>query len=300
MTPGNISGIQGQAGLGKTSVIAALIASRICAEMGIERDTLGITADPAARGVVLVIDTEQSLYDAYQNKMRTLRRGGVCEAPAWLHWYALAGFSASDLRLAVSVLVDRHASEGFYAIIIDGLGDMAEDVNDPKESNELVSWGHALAIERDCPVICVLHENPGSDTGKGRGHLGSQLTRKAEAMLRLVKNDEVTTVFSQKARRAPIFEKDGPRFRWSDEAGMHVSVQSAGITRADAKRDELIELRTEIFDGQTKLKFTDMSVAIQKARGCTSRTAERKLAEMKQLKLIRFQGFGLYSPTTDT
>ena len=38
---------------------------------------------------------------------------------------------------------------------------------------------HQLAIEYDCVFMTVLHENPNSDFGKTRGHLGSQLSRKA-------------------------------------------------------------------------------------------------------------------------
>jgi len=132
-----------------------------------------------------------------------------------------------------------------------------------------------------------------------RGHLGSQLERKAESNLRLKKNDAVTVVFSEKMRRAPILKKDGPRFAWSDTARMHVSVEANNIARAGLKRAELRKLAAEVFDGATKLKFTDMTVAIENVLSCTTRTAERKIDEMKRLKIVTKQALGLYSPTTD-
>ena len=47
--------------------------------------------------------------------------------------------------------------------MIDGVGDLAIDVNDTAESNGLVAELHALAIRFDCPIVCVLHENPGEN-----------------------------------------------------------------------------------------------------------------------------------------
>ena len=59
-----------------------------------------------------------------------------------------------------------------------------------------------IATEQNAVVVTVLHENPNSEYGKTRGHLGSQLERKAESNLRLQKDNTtgVTTIFTEKSR----------------------------------------------------------------------------------------------------
>jgi hypothetical protein len=170
-----------------------------------------------------------------------------------LRSYALAGFSASELPQALTLaLKDAAAGGGVYAIILDGTADFVTDVNDQTECNAFVAELHAMAIDHDCPIINVVHENPGQDGGKMRGHLGSQLERKGESNLRLQKTHEVTVLFSEKQRGAPILEKDGPRFAWSNEAGMHVTVEAAGAVRDAAKRDRLSDIAEAVFGHREK------------------------------------------------
>ena len=44
------------------------------------------------------------------------------------------------------------------------------------------------SVRNSPPVFCVLHENPGTEQAKTRGHLGSDLNRKAFANLRIDKD----------------------------------------------------------------------------------------------------------------
>jgi hypothetical protein len=288
-TPGNIGVIQAQAGTGKSSLIAAMIAARICAENGNDRDTLGVTAEPGC-GVLIHIDTEQSPFDHDSLIRRVLKRADVQALPSWLQSYTFAGMAAKELREALRALLWSAMIDGIHSVIVDGVGDLVSDVNEAEECNAFVAELHAMAIQYETSIIGILHENPGTDNGKGRGHLGSQLTRKAEAVLRLVKTDEVTTIFSQKARRAPILEKDAPRFRWCNEAGMHVSV-SAGEVSTPAMQDAL-SLAAEAFQGDRRLRWKDLFDRIVEARGCAKNTAERKIKQLEKLGVIKTDGMG--------
>lgn len=288
-TPGNLCVPQSQAGTGKSAFVGALVAARSAAETGkTDCDLLGIEADGSAKGNLIWIDTEQSRFDFHTNVSRALRRAGVDTAPDWLHAYGLAGYSATDLKKAAGALLWEAELDGAYGVIIDGIADLCADVNDAEECNAFVARLHEMAIKHDCPIICVLHENPGSENGKGRGHLGSQLERKAESVLRLQKTDEVTAVFSKKARRAPILEKDGPRFRWSDEAGMHVSVSTIVDAKADAKREKLRDMAEAVFmhAGRTGLRYADLLRNIAEVRRITPSTAEDRFSDMKKLNVI--------------
>src|SRR2546430_13294089 len=122
-----------------------------------------MTADADAKGVFTWIDTEQSLHGEHQQVVRGLRRGGVNVAPPWLRAYPLADFSATEMRSAVNLLMEQAAPGGIFAVIIDGIADLVSDVNDAEECNGLVAELHASAIKYNCPIICVLHENPGQE-----------------------------------------------------------------------------------------------------------------------------------------
>lgn len=188
-TPGNLTNLIAQAKAGKSAFTGVMLAAAICAEFGVEdRDTLGVRATAPGRKRLLHLDTEQSPFDHDAHIRRALRRAGVSTPPEWLASFGLAGFSADELRESLRLgWSDAQAAGGVFAVIIDGTADLVNDVNDPKECNAFVAELHDLAIRHDCPIVNVVHENPGQDGGKMRGHLGSQLERKAESNLRLRK-----------------------------------------------------------------------------------------------------------------
>lgn len=182
-TAGNLTNLIAQAKAGKSALTGAMLAAAICAEFRASaRDTLGVTAAAPGKLRLVHLDTEQSRFDHDQHVRRALRRAGVAESPPWLWSFGLAGFSADDLRQVLRLtLEDAHAAGGVFAVIVDGTADLVNDVNDPKECNAFVAELHDLAIRYHCPIINVVHENPGQDGGKMRGHLGSQLERKSES-----------------------------------------------------------------------------------------------------------------------
>ena len=221
-TPGNLVTLISRAKTGKTAVLGAATAAIIAAHHDRpSQDTLGFTA-PHTQDAVVVIDTEQSPYDAYLCYHRSLKRAGQDTDPDWLYHYSLVGCTPEQIK--ESILAALASCGPVFTLILDGVADLVNSVNDEAECNGLVVWLRALAVRHDCPIICVIHSNESVQSGDdGRGHLGKQLIRKAESNLLLKKTGEVTTVTSDKQRKAPITEKDGVAFQWSDEAQMHVS-----------------------------------------------------------------------------
>ena len=306
-TAGNLTNIIAQAKAGKTAVVAAFIAAAICAEYGdTERDTLGITATAPSSKRLIHFDTEQSIFDHDQLVRRAMRRAGVDTPPAWLDSYSCAGFSAAELRQSLTrTMTDAQANGGVFAVIIDGTADLVNDVNDAKECNPLVSELHALAIKHDCPIINIVHENPNGTAGKMRGHLGSQLERKAESNLTLTKSDGITVIFSEKMRKAPILKKDAPRFRWCDKAADHVSCETAGSLREADSLADLRDLADEVFSGTT-LRHGEACEKIEKARRVGKKAGEKWFTLMRKGNVIYNIGMGVwginaappYDPTT--
>jgi AAA domain len=233
-TAGNITTLAAQAKAGKSAAIGAMIA----ATLGIaERNFLGFNSTNP-KGLALVhLDTEQSVFDHWQLIERARQRAGVSKILAWLRSHCVTGFSYQEIREAIRLTLDDAAQKfgGVHSLILDGAADAVADVNSAEESNEFVSELHALAIQYECPVICAIHLNPGSDF-KTRGHLGSQLERKAETNLKIEKDDdEISTIWADKNRRKSIPKKTAPCFAWDEQAGMHVSVENPSEAKAEAK-----------------------------------------------------------------
>ena len=169
---------------------------------------------------------------------------------------------------------------------MDGIADLIHDVNDTIASPALILELRTLSIKYSCPVVCVLHENPSKEGGqnKTRGHLGSQLERKAFASLTLSKNaDGVVSVFSGNSRKLHIAKEGAPSFVWSDDVGMHVTCTSASATASAAKalstKVLMDELASKVFanvPADVGLNWEQVHEGIEKVGAAKSRSGARK------------------------
>jgi hypothetical protein len=286
-TPGNIGVISGPAKTAKSTVQAAMIASVVSPDP-LGRDFLGFTGNNPEGLPVIHFDTEQSLYDHWKLLDSALRRAGVSQEPSWLRSYCLTGFPFKEARESVNQLVEEAVNEfgGVHSVFIDGVADLVADVNDPEECNSFVAELHGKAIEWDAPIITVIHLNPGSE--KTRGHLGSQLERKAETNLRLERDGEAIVAWSEKNRGAPIPKESAPRFKWSDTARMHVSTDSLGIVRDSEKRASLRETAVAVFQQAEKsaLTWTEIHEGIEKVEGLKRGGSRKRFALMKAFGIL--------------
>ena len=307
-TPGNLTAITAQAKVGKSSLVTAMIAATMAVDE--DRDTLTARGYNVKGKAVLYVDTEQAKDDFWWSVERAKIRAGLEKRPDWLKAYTLTTFNALDQRKGLIITMAHLAArfDGIYAVIIDGVADLAVDVNDAAECNALVADLQQLAIRYECPIVCVIHKNPGSD--KTRGHLGSQIERKAETNLTLEKDGDITVVWSAKQRRAPIAKETGPRFRWSDEAKMHVTVLPDGTGMSQKQQKAVIdyvELAVAVFADRPSMTWSELFAALQEARRKPNsvpgdKTVERWIKVMRQQNVIRlFQGnYTLGLPSTLT
>lgn len=255
-TPGNLTTVISRAKTGKTTTLSAATAA-IVASAGDRQgqDTFKFSAPHCNHEAVIVFDTEQSKYDSWLCYQRGMKRGGQETDLPWFHHYSLVGLTPEQIKQAmVAALAKSKAThKGVFILIIDGVADLVHSVNDEAECNALVTWLRALAVEYDCPIVCVIHSNESIQSGDdGRGHLGKQLIRKAESNLVLKKVGEVTTITSDKQRKAPITEKDGVAFQWSEEKQMHVSCGAPEPDKRGRKPDFDFDDFTAFFPGPDK------------------------------------------------
>ena len=290
-TPGNLVAIQAPAKAGKTAFLGALIA----ATMSSCGDCFGVkSANPNGHALVH-FDFEQSPNDHHNCCKTALKRAGLAEPPPWFRSYCLTDMPLAWRWFLFQIEMERAKSEcgGLLAAILDGVADVCADPNDAKEAFALVDKLHQMAIRYDTAFICVLHENPGSETGKMRGHLGSQLERKAESNIRLAKDGEgVTVVYTEKARHAHIPKDKGPRFQWSDIAHMHVSTEARCKERHAKKQDTLRNEAFAVFEGapSSGLSWSDLHRQIAKILCLSHSGARRPFDDMVKFGIIRKVG----------
>lgn len=289
-TPGNLTAISAAIKAGKSAVIGAMLASVMT--KGRDGDMLGFTSRNPKGHALLHFDSEQSPEDHWHAVDRSLKRAGLASPPPWFYSYCLTGFGCEKawecVQQAARTATATHG--GMHSILIDGVADLVHNVNDPSECNDFVASLHDMAIKSDCPIIGIIHTNPGSD--KTRGHLGSQLERKAETNLRLEKKDEVTTMWSDKQRRAPIPKHLGPQFEYSTAEGMHISCVTRKNAAEDKKREALSILADEVFIGYPSMKYSDIKITLMRVAKIADKTAEGKVSQMIKLKVIKKLGAG--------
>jgi hypothetical protein len=294
-TPGNVTSITSTLKTGKSAVVGAMAASAMSDSAA---DCLGFVSANKDGRALLLFDSEQSPDDFHFSMQRISRRAGIETPPAWFHSYCLTGLGWKQawecVLEAVRIAADTH--QGIHSIELDGAADFVADVNNPAESNDRIAELHDLAIKHDCPIIGVIHFNPGTD--KSRGHFGSQLERKAETNLRLDKEDGITTIWSDKNRRAPIPKDFGPCFRWDDEAGMHISIPNRRTSKAQVDRGTQSPIVRDLFSDRAAMRYTDLLDNIKQRLKVSQSTAERKITQWRQLEIIRPTISGLYEPST--
>jgi hypothetical protein len=302
-TAGNLTIVAAQAKAGKTAAVGAMLA-RLFADPDGDGDFLGFEATPPNGKAVVLFDTEQSPFDAWRVMSRTMKRAGREHHPNNFRAYFLLDLSIRDRRCALQAELKRASKvcAGIHAVIIDGVADLCEDVNDPKEANGLVDELVALAVRYNCPVVCILHENPGNaqDAWKTRGHLGSQLERKAESNLRVKKDAEgVSVIYSERGcRHAEIPEPSAPRFKFCEQAGMHISCEAASIAKAEAAREEMGEEVSEIFntpESLAGLTWTEVCKRIEEIHGIKRSGATKRFDKLKAAGLIKKNNGGLWT-----
>lgn len=291
-TAGNLIVINGKAKTAKSALVGAMIA----AATGRDGDTLQIDSMNPSGHALVALDTEQSDADHHLHVAGALCRVNLAEKPPWLFSYRMAVVPVARRfeLLEHAIKRGKRACGGIHSILIDGVADLVRDPNDQVEAIAAVDRLHQLAILHDTIVVCIIHVNPSSEIGKTRGHLGSQLERKAESNLCVEKDEQgVSTVFSLNSRHAHVPKQDGPRFRWDDAKGMHVSIASVREEKTAEVSERLKTYAEEVFrDGA--LKYVAARKAIMTLAAVKDTRAEVILKDMQKAGLIIKDALGFY------
>ena len=290
-TQGNILCITGGEGTGKSNYVTALIAGAIGqTDKDKAMDTLGVSVcENSKRKAILFYDTEQSEVQTYKNITNLLRRCGRETMPEYLKAYCLTGMSRKERLQAIIQSMDKfhYQYRGIHMVVIDGIADLIKGANDETESIAVVEELYRLAGIYNTCIVTILHFIPSGL--KLRGHLGSELQRKAAAILSIEKDTDpaVSVVKALKVRDGSPLDVPIMQFTWSREAGMHVYLgEKPKEEKEKRKEDELVAVARDIFGRQDFITYVDLAEQIQSILDVKERTAKSYIKFMREKDII--------------
>lgn len=200
---GELVGITGKPKSGKTFVSTILM--MLC----FIDNLLELSRASPGRLKVLWLDTEQSdesTHDILTNRMLPmLKRYFPPEICDEIEYFMFGGeephFQIFNVRQdpwqermpLLEAAVERFSPD---LVIVDGIRDLVNDINDGVLAQEVVERLMHLASEQHCCMVCILHQNKSAEDRNLRGWIGTELTHKAFEVYECEKSE--TRIFSLK------------------------------------------------------------------------------------------------------
>ena len=218
-TLGNFSASTGKAKSKKTFNVSAIVAASLAG-----RQVLNYRARlPEGKRKILYVDTEQSRFHCHNVLERILRLAGLPTTTDSenLDFICLREYSPS-VRIEVIDYALRQG-KGYGLVIIDGIRDLMLDINSTSESVEVINKMMEWSSKYDLHIHCVLHLNKGDNNV--RGHIGTEMSNKAETVLVISKSNENPSISEVHALH--IREKEFKPFAFTvDDGGLPVMAEN--------------------------------------------------------------------------
>ena len=177
--------ITGKAKSGKTFVSSMLIA---CCQ---QRDVLSFHRECEKPLRVLWFDTEQSdesTQDILKNRIIPMMKTAPQPLPDLFTprpnregtgLFDIFNVRAVEWKLRRSLLIDAVNMCKPDLVIVDGIRDLVNDINDGVLAQEVMEELLHLATAAECCITCVLHQNKSGEDHNLRGWIGTELMNKA-------------------------------------------------------------------------------------------------------------------------
>ena len=168
-------GITGKAKSGKTFLVSMLMTCCVV------RDVLSFHRQGDQPLRLLWYDTEQSdesTQDILRNRIMPMT-GMACkqaDVEKQIDVFNVRGIPWKDRRRLLVEAVEHYAPD---LVIVDGIRDLVDDINDGVLAQEVMEELLHLADKSGCCIVCILHQNKGSEDHNLRGWIGTELMHKA-------------------------------------------------------------------------------------------------------------------------
>ena len=288
-TPGNLLCIAGSEGSGKTNFLGGMLSGALKPENTVV-DTLGtFVQSNDGNKAILLYDTEQSEFQLYKNISYIIDRSKREKPPHWFKAFGLVGISRNERMNLILESMDRLYYEhgGIHMVVIDGIADLLNGVNDEESSVKLIEELFRMAAIYNTCILCVVHMAPSGM--KLRGHLGSEVQRKAAGILLVEKetNSNCSVVKALKVRDGSPLDVPLIQFGWNKEQGRHVYLGNKSKEESESRKiNELTEVAKEIFTTKANLSYTELLAAVMEALDIKDRMARNYIKFMKDNGII--------------
>lgn len=134
---------------------------------------------------IVIFDTEQGSWHCQKAFKRIMQISGLNENDfdKKIKYVRLRNYDTNTREQVINYVI---RNENPDIVVIDGIRDLAFDINSPQEATVLATKLLNWSGEYNCHIITVLHQNK-ADTNL-RGHLGSEILNKCEAVLSVTKD----------------------------------------------------------------------------------------------------------------
>jgi hypothetical protein len=177
--------------------------------------------------------------------------------------------------------------DGIQLVVIDGIADLVRCANDEAESIGLIDELYRLAgIYKTC-IVCVLHFIPNGM--KLRGHLGSELQRKAAAILSIERDEDpqISVVKALKVRDGSPLDVPLIQFSWDKEKMMHTYLGEKPKEEKEKRKErELTGVAHSIFRKQRYCTYAELCEQVQSILDVKERTAKSYIRFMRDRQII--------------
>lgn len=233
-TLGNFSASIGKAKSKKTFNVSAIVAAAL------KNGTVLMYAAelPEEKRKILYVDTEQSPYHCLKVMERILLMAELppdkdCER---LEFLALRKYTPKERIAAVEQAIYNTPDLGL--VVIDGIRDMVYDINSPGESTRIISKLMQWTDDRQIHIHTILHQNKGDENA--RGHIGTELSNKAETVLLVEKDAKMPDISTVKAAHIRAMDFAPFAFRINEQALPELisDYQLLGKEGGNAKREK--------------------------------------------------------------
>lgn len=182
-TYGNFSCLVAASKSKKTFLKSLFAASYLAGQTGYGSEIIGHREDK----YLIDLDTEQGEWHASKTFKRVVEMNG--EGSEKYKCFALRRYTPKERVQFIDWLYYESEFKNKIGLMsIDGVADLANDVNDLKESNMIMQKFLTWTDESQSHILTILHKNFGSE--KPTGHLGSAILKKCETALFLSQDEQ--------------------------------------------------------------------------------------------------------------
>ena len=284
---GELVGITGRAKSGKTFFTSMLMASGICGEVqGIRRIDTKLLR-------VLWYDTEQSEESTQEilcDRIVKLWQRSMPEGESMENFpsemFDIFNVRAEAWQDRLPLLEEAIEEYKPDLVILDGIRDLVNDINDGILSQQVIERLMNLASETDCCIVSILHQNKASDDKNLRGWIGTELTYKSFEVYECSKDTD--RIFSVKQTMTRKYDIDNVLQFVVDAEGLPTEVYNQAMVHAVAKN--VASARSTTPEAITNYNTEEVFTSVMQ-QGEKLRAYELQSRVMERYKSITLNGY---------